>query len=130
MTMNDPLANALTTIRNHEERRKKECIICPASKLIGKVLRIMQSKGYIGEIEFIDDGRTGKFRVQLFGRINDCRAIKPRHAVKVREMEKWEKRYLPAKDVGILILTTPHGVMTHEEAKKRHIGGRLLAYVY
>ncbi len=90
----------------------------------------MQSKGYIGEIEFIDDGRTGKFRVQLFGRINDCRAIKPRHAVKVKEMEKWEKRYLPAKDVGILILTTPQGIMTHEEAKKRHIGGRLLAYVY
>ncbi|KYH38720.1 MAG: small subunit ribosomal protein S8 [Candidatus Bathyarchaeota archaeon B23] len=128
--MNDPLANALTTIRNHEERRKKECIISPASKLIGKVLRIMQSKGYIGEIEYIDDGRAGKFRVQLFGRINDCRAIKPRHAVRMKEMEEWEKRYLPAKDVGVLILTTPQGIMTHEEARKRHIGGRLIAYVF
>ena len=68
----DPLVNALNTIMAHEQRRKNECIIAPASGLVGKVLRLIQSKGYVGEIEFIDDGRQGKFRVQLFGRINRC----------------------------------------------------------
>ena len=55
----DPLVNALNTIMTHEERRKKECIITPASGLVSRVLRHIQSKGYIGEIEFIDDGRQG-----------------------------------------------------------------------
>ena len=130
MTMMDPLADALSNIKNHEMARKRECIICPASKLIGAVLRIMQANGYVGEIEFIEDGRTGKFRVQLFGRINDCKAIKPRINVKVRDIEKWERHFLPAKDIGILIISTPQGLMTHHEAKKRHVGGRLIAYVY
>ena len=44
--------------------------------------------------------------------------------------EKFEKRYLPAKDFGILLVTTNKGVMTHEEAKKNHVGGKLLAYVF
>ena len=46
------------------------------------------------------------------------------------EFEKFEKRYLPAKNFGILIVTTPEGIMTHNEAKERGIGGRLLAYMY
>ena len=50
--MVDPLVNAFNTILVHEERHKKECIICPASNLVGVVLRLIQSKGYIGEIEW------------------------------------------------------------------------------
>lgn len=126
----DPLSNALNTILAHEERHKKECIICPASNLIGRVLRIIQSKGYIGEIEFIDDGRQGKFRVQLFGRINYCKAVKPRFSVKVKNLEKYEKRFLPSKDLGSLIISTPNGVMTHIDVKEQNLGGRILAYVY
>ncbi|RLI07423.1 30S ribosomal protein S8 [Candidatus Bathyarchaeota archaeon] len=126
----DPLTNALNTIMTNEERHKKECIICPASNLVGRVLRIIQSRGYIGEIEFIDDGRTGKFRVQLFGRINECRAVKPRYSIKVKDLEKWEKRFLPGRNLGLLILTTPKGVMTHEAAREQNLGGRILAYVY
>jgi small subunit ribosomal protein S8 len=115
---------------NNEERRKKECIIVPASNLVGRVLRIIQSKGYIGEIEFIDDGKTGKFRVQLFGRINDCRAVKPRYSIKLKEMEKWEKRFLPGRNFGTLIISTPKDVMTHERAQELNLGGKILAYVY
>jgi small subunit ribosomal protein S8 len=126
----DTVANGLTTIFNNEMRRKKECYIMPASKLLGNVLRVMQMNGYIGEIEFIDDGRSGKFRVQLLGRINKCGAIRPRFSFKAKDLEKWEKSYLPAKDMGILIVTTSQGVMSHLEAKKRKIGGKLLAYVY
>ncbi|UCH56745.1 MAG: 30S ribosomal protein S8 [Candidatus Bathyarchaeota archaeon] len=130
MRMMDPLVNALNTILIHEERHKKECIICPASNLVGRVLRIFQTRGYIGEIEFIDDGRQGKFRVQLFGRINDCKAVQPRYSVKEKGIEKYEKRFLPSRNLGILILSTPNGVITHEEAKEQNTGGRVLAYVY
>jgi len=126
----DTIANGLTTIYNNEMRRKKECYIMPASKLLGNVLRVMQIHSYIGEFEFIDDGRTGKFRVQLLGRINKCGAIRPRYSFKAKDIEKWEKTYLPARDMGILIVSTPEGVMSHIEAKKRGIGGKLLAYVY
>ena len=126
----DPLTNALNTILNNEGRHKKECIICPASSLIGWVLRIIQSKGYIGEIEFIDDGRTGKFRVQLFGRINECRAVRPRYSMKIKDVERWEKRFLPGRNMGTIILSTPKGVMTHEAASEQNLGGKILAYVY
>ena len=128
--MMDPLANALSVIENYERARKREVIISPASKLIGQVLRVMQQEGYIGEFEFIDDGKAGKFKVQLIGKINECGAIKPRHAVKREEYEKWEKRYLPAAGFGILVLSTPKGVMTHKQAREQGIGGRLLAYVF
>ncbi len=126
----DPLANAMIAIKNAEMVGKREVIIKPASKLIGKVLKIMQENGYIGEFEFIDDGRSGKFRVKLIGKINDCKAIKPRFKVKKHEFEKYEKRFLPARGFGIIIVSTDKGVMTHHEAKKLGIGGRLIAYVW
>lgn len=126
----DPLVNALNTITSHEGRRKGECIITPASGLTGRVLRLIQGKGYVGEIEFIDDGRQGKLRVQLFGRINECKAVTPRFKTKVSELEKWEKRYLPSRNLGALILSTPKGVMDHNQAKEENVGGVLLAYVY
>jgi len=50
--------------------------------------------------------------------------------VKNTDFEKWEKRYLPAKGFGSIILTTPEGVMTHSEARDNGIGGELLAFVY
>lgn len=126
----DPLADALSTIKNAEDVGKASCVVKPASKLIGSVLRVMKEKGYIGEFEFIDNGKAGVFKVELKGKINKCGVIKPRHAVKNFEFEKWEKRYLPARGFGALILTTPQGVMTHYEARDNGIGGQLLAYVY
>lgn len=126
----DPLANALTTIKNNEILGKKDCLIRPASKLIANVLRVMQQYGVIGEFEFIDDGRAGIFNVQLLGRINKTGVIRPRFPVSRQNLEKWEKVYLPARDFGILIVTTSQGIMTHVEARNQGIGGRLLAYVY
>jgi small subunit ribosomal protein S8 len=126
----DTLTNGLTTIINNEMRNKRECIISPASKLLGRVLRIMQLNGYIGEFEFIDDGRQGKFKVQLMGRINKCGSIKPRFAVKVTEFESWEKKFLPSRNVGIMVVSTPNGVVAHRAAEEKNVGGRLLAFVY
>ena len=124
------LSNGLTTIKNNELRNKRECVIKPASKLLGWVLRVMQKNGYIGEFEFVDDGRSGKIRVQLLGRINKCGAVKPRFSVKMNEIEAWEKRFLPSREIGVLVFSTSQGVMSHKEAKEKQIGGRILAFVY
>jgi small subunit ribosomal protein S8 len=126
----DILANGLTAVVNNEMRNKRECVISPASKLLGKVLRVMQLNGYLGEFEFVDDGRSGKFKVQLLGRVNKCGAVRPRFAVKMDEFEEWEKKFLPSRDVGLLIISTSKGVLPHREAKEKGIGGRLLAFVY
>lgn len=126
----DPLANALSTMMNNETRNKGECILHPASQLIGRVLRVLQQNGYVGEFEFIDDGRSGKFKVQLLGRINKCGVVKPRYSVKAGQFEFWEKRYLPSRNIGMLVLTTPKGVLSHREASEKNTGGSLLAYVY
>jgi len=133
MVMLDTLANALATIQNSEMRGKKEAIIMPASKLIAAVLRVMQSEGYIGEFEYIDDGRWGKFRVQLLGRINKTGVVKPRIPVSYREltaMPESLRKYLASRDIGVLILSTNQGVMTHREAIEKKIGGVVIAYVY
>ena len=128
--LTDPLANALSIIKNAEDTGKPECTISPASKLIGSVLKVMKDNGYIGEFEFIDDGKSGIFKVQLKGKINKCGVIRPRHSVRNIEFEKWEKRFLPARGFGSIILTTPEGVITHSEARDTGTGGQLLAYVY
>lgn len=128
--LNDPLADALSLMKNAEIKGKGTCNIQPSSKLIGGVLNLLKEKGYIGEFERIDDGKAGIFQVKLLGNINNCGVIKPRYPVKREELEKWESRYLPARDFGILILTTTQGIVSHMEAKKIGIGGKLLAYVY
>ena len=130
MTAKDTLSNGLTTLMNNEFRNKPSCVISPASKLLGQVLRVLQLSGYVGEFEFIEDGRSGKFRVQLLGRINKCGAIKPRYSVKTDAFENWEKTYLPAREMGILVVSTPSGVISHKEAKQKSVGGKLLAFVY
>jgi small subunit ribosomal protein S8 len=127
---NDPLSDALSRINNAAMAGRREVIIKPASKLIGRVLKIMQDHSYVEEFEYIEDGRGGLFKVYLAASINRCGAIKPRFAVKRDELEKYESRYLPAQDFGILIITTNKGVMTHSDAKKMGVGGKLLAYVY
>jgi len=129
MTYNDTLADALNIIKIYENIGKTKCNI-RASKLVREVLKKLQENGYVGEFEFIDDGKSGYYNVSLIGRINDCKAIKPRFPVKNDEIINWERRYLPSINHGILILTTPKGVMTNREAKEMHTGGRLLAYVY
>lgn len=126
----DPLADALSNMKNNERTGNLECVIKPASKIIGKVLKVMQDYGYLGEFEFIEDGRAGKFKVRLIGKINDCGVTRPRYPVNKRNFEIFEKRFLPATGFGILILTTPLGIMSHNEAREKKTGGRLLAFVY
>ncbi|MBI2145204.1 30S ribosomal protein S8 [Candidatus Woesearchaeota archaeon] len=128
--LNDPLANVLSVIKNAEDKGMRQCAVKPSSKLMAKVLDIMAASRLIGSYEIIDDGRGGILQVSLIGAINDCRAIKPRFPVTLDDYEKFEKRFLPSKDFGVLIVSTPKGVMSHIEAKAKGIGGRLLAYCY
>lgn len=129
MMRHDLLSDALYVINNAEKIGKETCTVS-ASGLITDVLKIVQKSGYIGSFEFIDDGKSGKIQIDLIGRINMTRAIKPRFSIKKGEFEKWESRFLPAKGFGILIVSTPKGVMDQGEAKKLGIGGKLLCYVY
>ena len=126
----DNLANALVNLKNCENATKRECTIKPSSKLIGSILKIMQNKQYINGMKYVDDGKAGYYKVTLHGHINNCKAIKPRYAVKRDEYTKWEKRFLPAKNFGILIVSTSQGIMEHSQAKDKKIGGKLLAFVY
>lgn len=126
----DPLNDAMSTIKNAAMVGKSECVIKPSSKLIGRVLKVMQENGYINQFEFVEDGKAGVFKVRMEGRINNCGVIKPRYSVKKVDMEHFEARYLPAQDFGVLIVSTTEGVISHVKAKELGIGGKLLAYVY
>ncbi len=128
--LHDPLSDAMSTLRNAERSGKMECDVTPSSKLIGRVLKVMQDNGYIEKFEYMEDGRAGAYRVGLNGHINDCGVIKPRYAVKRVDLEKYESRYLPAQDFGVLILSTTKGVVSQTEARTAGSGGKLLAYVY
>ncbi|NLA39612.1 MAG: 30S ribosomal protein S8 [Methanomicrobiales archaeon] len=126
----NPIADAMSAIKNAGDAGRSEVIVEPASKVLGAMLRIMQENGFISGFEFIDDGRGGQFQIQLSGSINKCGAITPRFAVGMADMEYWESQYLPAKNFGILIVSTSKGVISHEQARSEGIGGQLLGYVY
>ena len=128
--LNDPLANALSLIRNAEKSGKTVCTIEPVSTLLENVLTILHEHQYLGEIKKEKTPRGVQLTIPLLGNINLCGAIKPRFSARKDTIEKFEKQFLPASEFGILILTTPKGVMTHKDAKKKGLGGRLLAYCY
>lgn len=128
--LNDPLANTMSLILNNELIGKSECLIKPVSKVIKQLLKVMKENGYVGDFKEVEDSKGNYIKLNLIGNINKCGVIKPRHSVKNKNFENFEKRYLPAKDIGILFVSTPRGIMTHYNAKSKKIGGRLLAYCY
>jgi small subunit ribosomal protein S8 len=125
----DMLADAFSIIKNSERTGKRTCVVS-SSKIIKEVLKIMQKNKYIGSFEFMDDGKNGKFKIDLLGKINDCGVIRPRFSVGTTEFIMWEKRFLPSVNIGVLFLTTSKGILDHRQAKKEKIGGCLLGYVY
>ena len=125
----DPLADTFAIIKNTEGIGRKECIV-PASKVIKGVLNVMKKEKYIEDFGFIEDGKGGHIRLKLMGRVNDCNVIKPRFSISSRDTIKWEKKFLPADEIGILILTTSRGIMNQREAVKQKTGGKLLGFVY
>ncbi|MEM4255303.1 MAG: 30S ribosomal protein S8 [Candidatus Norongarragalinales archaeon] len=126
----DTLANALNCMKVAELKGRTQAKIRPASKVIREVLLLLQKEGYVGEFKFVDDGKSGEFVVTLAGKLNDAGAVKPRFSVSKKTWEKFETRFLPAKGVGILVVSTPQGIMGHKDAQEKNLGGRLLCFVY
>ncbi|MCP9258015.1 40S ribosomal protein S15a [Dirofilaria immitis] len=125
------LADALKTINNAEKRGKRQVLIRPCSKVIIRFLTVMMKAGYIGEFEIIDDHRAGKIVVNLTGRINKCSVISPRFDISLKDLEKWTSNlYLHASLGKHLVLTTSGGIMDHEEARRKHLGGKILGFFF
>jgi len=126
----DLLNDALVALRHADRDGRPRVELAPTSKLIGEVLRLFREHGYLTDFAFVPGGRGGKYEVTLSRRINSCGVIKPRLAVRHDDLERFESRFLPAQDFGLLVLSTNRGVLGQAEAREAKIGGRLLAYVY
>jgi len=86
--------------------------------------------GYIGEFEEVDDHRSGKIVIQLNGRLNKTGVISPRYNVGLGDLEKWVVKLLPARQFGYIVLTTSAGIMDHEEARRKHVAGKIIGFFY
>ncbi|MBC5793191.1 MAG: 30S ribosomal protein S8 [Nanohaloarchaea archaeon] len=126
----DTLSDALSAINNAARKGNNYATISPTSNLIQNVLLKLQDEGYIGVFELIEDGKGGKYKVEVKEAVNKCEPVKPNFYVGSDEHTEWAKRYLPARNFGKLIVTTPRGVLTHDEAVEENVGGKLLGYVY
>lgn len=124
------LADCLKTMINAEKKGQRQVLVRPISKTVVKFLKVMQKHGYIGEFEIIDDGRAGKIVIELLGRLNKCGVISPRFDLKLVNYEKVIPQLLPSRQFGYVVLTTNIGICDHEEARKKHLGGKLLGYFY
>ena len=123
----DVLADALNAMRNAKRARKENVRIGRVSKLLIEVLKIMKQKGAVKKYK-IDT--KDKFVEVTLGEFFECKVIKPRFSVKKDQIEKYRRRYLPARKVGTVIVSTGKGLMVHEEAVESGMGGSLIAYFY
>ncbi len=123
----DIVADALNMIKNAKKARKESIEVKRISNLLIEILKIMKQKNAIKKYKI--DSKEKSVEI-TFGEISECRAIKPRFTVQKDQIEKYERRYLPARNVGTMILSTNKGLMTHEEALEEGIGGCLIAYFY
>lgn len=98
--------------------------------MIIKFLQVMQKHGYIGTFEIVDDHRSGKIVINLLGRLNKCGVISPRFDVTLDQIEQLASDLLPSRQFGKLVLTTPYGIMDHEEARRKHTGGKILGFFF
>jgi len=123
----DVVADALNMIRNAKKARKEIVKLGRISNLLIEVLKIMKQKGAIKKYKI--DAKEKSIEVTI-GDLSECKAIKPRFSVDKTQIEKYRRRYLPARNLGTMIVSTNQGLMTHEEAQEEKIGGSLIAYFY
>jgi len=121
----DIVADTLNQIMNAKRAGKAEVEVSHYSKFLLSVLALAKLKSYVNSYK-ID---SAKLHIEI-GKINGCKAIKPRYMVQVNEIEKYVKRYLPARGIGILMVSTSQGLMTHQTALEKNLGGSLIAYMY
>uniref|UniRef100_A0ACD5WGK4 Uncharacterized protein n=1 Tax=Avena sativa TaxID=4498 RepID=A0ACD5WGK4_AVESA len=142
------LNDALRTMVNAERRGMATAQLQPISGVMISFLNIMKHRGYIKKIEVFDPHRVGKITVELQGRIKDCKALTYRQDLRAKEIEKYRTRMLPtwqrycvisntfpfvvlfALRWGYVVVTTPNGVLDHEEAIRQNVGGQVLGYFH
>jgi small subunit ribosomal protein S8 len=123
----DVVADALNQMMNALRARKTSLTVKKHSKLLLSVLAIAKLKGYVKSYKVAEDARS--LTIEL-GKLNGCNAVKPRFIVQVGDIDKFVARYLPARDIGIIIISTSQGIMTHQTATEKNVGGSILAYMF
>ena len=123
----DVVADALNVIKNAKKAGKENASIKRISNLLIEILKIMKQKGVIKKYKINSKDKSVEV---MLGDFSECRAIKPRFSVKKDQIEKYRRRYLPARNIGFMIVSTGKGLMTHEEAAEEKAGGGLIAYFY
>ena len=123
----DVVADGLNMIRNAKKAGKEVVVIKRISNLLIEILKIMKQKGALKRYKINPKEKSLEVTI---GDLFECKAIKPRFSVGKKDVEKYRRRYLPARNIGILIISTNKGLMTHEEAQEEQLGGSLIAYFY
>ena len=123
----DIVADALNMIRNAKKAGKEIVKVERISNLLIEVLKIMKQKGAIKKYKIDSKDKTLEITI---GDLSECKAIKPRFSANKVRVENYRRRYLPARNVGTMIVSTNKGLMTHEEAQEEKTGGSLIAYFY
>ncbi len=123
----DIIADTLNHMMNALQANQQELEVKKHSKFLLSILAIAKLKDYVESYQVDQASKILKIKL---GKLNGCNAIKPRLIVKKDEIERYIKRYLPAKNLGILIISTPQGLMTQQTAIEKNLGGSLIAYFY
>lgn len=131
MSLNDPISNLLTIIRNGVQAGK-ESVDIPASKMTGSILEIFRDKGYIEDCRLMKDNVQGTYKVYLKydnkkpAIIGLKRISRPGLRVYVEKTEV--PRVL--NGLGTAVLSTSKGIMPDNEARKQKIGGEVLCQIW
>lgn len=132
MTISDPIADMLTRIRNANIVRHENLEI-PASNIKKEIAEILKAEGYVKNVEYIEDDKQGVIRVFLKYSSKNERVITGLKRISKPGLRVYAQREeLPKvlNGLGIALISTSEGVLTDKEARKRNIGGEVLAYVW
>ena len=122
----------LTRIRN-AGTAKHETVDVPASKMKVAIAQILLDEGYIKSFQLIDDGTQGIIRITLKYLANKEKAIQGLKRVSkpgLRIYAGADELPQVLKGLGIAIISTSKGIMTDKQARKLHVGGEVLAFVW
>ena|SRR2546426_5646738 len=132
MVMTDPIADMLTRIRNANTAFKDEVVI-PASNVKEEIARILEREGYVRDVEVDGDGKYRKIVLQLKFGPNRQRTITGIRRISTPGRRVYASRHEVPRvlgGMGIAILSTSQGLLTDRQAKKRGVGGEVLAHVW
>lgn len=132
MQITDPIADLLTRIRNASNARH-ETVEVPASNMKKAIVQILFEEGYIKKFEVSEDGRQGMIKIWLKygeGKKQVIAGIKRVSKPGLRVYASCEEMPRVLKGLGVAIVSTSKGIMTDKSARRAHVGGEVLAFVW